>query len=137
MPASCLSSWQINLHNRDLISKLSNRWADKEIFFETRLIQNRQNYKLSYLQRDLFLFPESKRVNGKGEEATVPTERKVKWKFNIGDRVRASEKAPGDYVGLEGMVVERGPGKSEYGVRFDRPRAEREYLSSWWLDRIF
>lgn len=59
---------------------------------------------------------------------------KKRWKFEVGDRVRANEKAPGDYVGLEGVVVERGPGKSECGVRFDNGKPG--HLNSWWLDSI-
>jgi hypothetical protein len=53
----------------------------------------------------------------------------------MGDRVVANEKAPGDYEGLRGTVVECGPDKVEYGVRFDG-REETAYLNSWWLDRL-
>lgn len=62
--------------------------------------------------------------------------RKGKAKFSIGDRVKGNEKAPYRYTGLEGTIVERGPGKTEYAASFDKSRAEREYLHSWWLDRI-
>lgn len=47
----------------------------------------------------------------------------------------ANEKAPGDYEGKLGIVVERGPGKVEYGVRFDGQK-ETVYLNSWWLDKL-
>jgi len=61
----------------------------------------------------------------------------TRQKFQVGDRVRANAKAPGDYEGREGVVVEPGPGKAEYGVRFDDGRVPRpEYLNSWWLDRL-
>ncbi len=53
----------------------------------------------------------------------------------MGDRVIANEKAPGDYEDFYGSIVERGPGKAEYGVRFDR-KEEPEYLNSQWLDKL-
>ena len=56
-----------------------------------------------------------------------------RWKFELGARVKANEKAPGDYVGRVGTVVERGRGQSEYGIRFDDGKGT-EYLSSTWLD---
>ena len=58
-------------------------------------------------------------------------------KFEVGDRVRGNAKAPGDYAERQGTVVERGPGRAEYGVRFDDGRTtEPEHLNSWWLDRL-
>lgn len=57
------------------------------------------------------------------------------WKFALGDRVVANEKAPGDYESLCGTVVERGPGKVEYGVKFDG-KEEIAYVNSWWLDKL-
>jgi len=60
---------------------------------------------------------------------------KWKWKFALGDRVVANGKAPGDYEGKFGAVVERGPGKVEYGVKFDG-QEETVYLNSWWLDKL-
>lgn len=57
------------------------------------------------------------------------------WKFALGDRIVANEKAPGDYEGFCGTVVERGPGKVEYGVRFDG-KEETVYLNSSWLDEL-
>lgn len=65
------------------------------------------------------------------QRKTAP--RGTRFKFKVGTRVRANEKAPGDYEGREGTVVERGPGKSEYGVRFDGEEVTA-YLNSWWLD---
>jgi hypothetical protein len=62
-------------------------------------------------------------------------QQKGRWKFGLGSRVRANDKAPGDCRGREGAVVERGPGKSEYGIRFDGQR-DTVYLNSWWLDPI-
>ena len=56
------------------------------------------------------------------------------WKFALGDRVVANEKAPGDYEGSFGTIVERGPGKVEYGVKIDG-KEEVVYLDSRWLDK--
>lgn len=55
-------------------------------------------------------------------------------KFEVGARVRANEKAPGDYKGREGVVAERGPHEAEYGIRFEGKELI-EYLNSSWLDR--
>ena len=57
------------------------------------------------------------------------------WKFALGDRVMANDKAPGDYESLRCTIVERGPGKVEYGVRFDG-QEETVYLDSQWLDKL-
>ncbi len=59
-------------------------------------------------------------------------------KFQIGERVRANDKAPLDYEGRRGTITEIGPGRTEYGVRFepDPPKADTGYLMSWWLDPI-
>jgi hypothetical protein len=57
------------------------------------------------------------------------------WKFALGDRVVANQKAPGDYQGLCGAIVERGPGKVEYGVKLDG-QGETIYLDSRWLDKL-
>ena len=56
-------------------------------------------------------------------------------KFKSGDRAKANDNGPGDYEGLEGTVMEAGPGESEYGVMFDS-KAEIAYLNSWWLDSV-
>ena len=60
-----------------------------------------------------------------------------KMKFQIGDRVIANDKAPGDYRRRSGTVTEIGPGKSEYGIRFDRHARypDAGHMMSWWLDR--
>jgi len=55
--------------------------------------------------------------------------------LDLGDRVIANQKALGDYQGLYATVVEHGPGKAEYGIRFDR-KEETVYLDSWWLDKL-
>lgn len=57
------------------------------------------------------------------------------YKFEPGDRVKANEKAPGDYEGQIGFVVSRGPGKCEYAVQFDGDTRGLGFLHSWWLDR--
>ena len=59
-----------------------------------------------------------------------------KPKFHVGDQVLVKDCAPSDYVGQAGMVVERGPGKAEYGVSFPNDqRAPVHYLRSEWLDQ--
>lgn len=57
----------------------------------------------------------------------------AKWKFNRGDEVIANEKAPGDYQGHQGTVIEHGPGMAEYTVNFHNRIG---YLNSWWLDLV-
>jgi hypothetical protein len=54
-----------------------------------------------------------------------------KRKFQVGDRVIANDKAPGDYQGHIGQVTALGPGRSEYGVELDHRHG---YLMSWWVD---
>ena len=63
-----------------------------------------------------------------------PLRGKRRTKFAVGDRVRANSKGPSDYRGRVGEVTEYGPGRAEYGVRFDGD-AETSYVNSWWLDR--
>ena len=65
---------------------------------------------------------------------TEPTKR-GRWKFAIGDRFIANDKAPIDYKGKFGTIVERGPGKAEYGVIIDNEE-EKSYLNSPWIDRV-
>jgi hypothetical protein len=55
-----------------------------------------------------------------------------KPKFNVGDRVIGREEAPASYRELKGTIVERGPGRAEYGVRFDEDTLH--YVMSWWID---
>jgi hypothetical protein len=59
-------------------------------------------------------------------------------KFQIGDRVSANDKAPGDYQDRVGTIAEIGPGRSEYGVEFGDDgtgNASSCHLMSWWLER--
>ncbi len=60
-----------------------------------------------------------------------------KVKFQVGDRVRANEKAPGDYEGRDGVVTDRAP-ESQYRVEFAplAGNASFGYLYSWQLDRV-
>ena len=58
-------------------------------------------------------------------------------KFELGDRVRANDKAPGDYRERVGHVSELGPGQSEYRVEFDDgEQPTTGYLQSAWLERV-
>lgn len=59
--------------------------------------------------------------------------RAPRFKFDVGDRVTANNKAPSDYRGRSGTIAIRGPGKAEYGVMFDGG-TDVEYLNSWWLE---
>lgn len=58
-----------------------------------------------------------------------------KAKFLVGDRVVGKESAPASFRGRIGTVVERGPGKSEYGIKFD-DTGQVEHVESSWLDRL-
>lgn len=59
-----------------------------------------------------------------------------KPKFQVGEHVIVNDGAPGDYREQAGIVVERGPGKAEYGVHFPADhRADIHYLRTSWLDR--
>lgn len=53
-------------------------------------------------------------------------------KFEVGGRVWGKEEGPASFRGRVGIIVERGPGRGEYGVRFDDGRTE--YVMSWWLE---
>jgi hypothetical protein len=56
--------------------------------------------------------------------------------FMIGDRVRANERAPGDYRDRDGTITEIGPGQSEFRVEFEDGRQPTTgYLRSSWLDK--
>ena len=57
-----------------------------------------------------------------------------KPKFNLGDRVIGKESGPNSFRGRVGIVVERGPGKSEYGVKFDD--GSTQYVMSSWMERL-
>lgn len=59
-----------------------------------------------------------------------------RYKFDVGELVRANDKAPGDYRGGVGEVVSRGPGKCEYSVQFKGDARGLGVLDSWCLDRL-
>jgi hypothetical protein len=59
-----------------------------------------------------------------------------KYKFDVGELVKANDKAPGDYRGRVGVVVSLGPGKCEYGVQFEEDARGVGFLDSRWLDRL-
>lgn len=54
-------------------------------------------------------------------------------KFEVGDRAIGREKAPASFRGRAGKITEIGPGRAEYGVRFDDTKVV-EYVMSWWID---
>jgi len=59
-----------------------------------------------------------------------------KRKFTVGDRVIGKEDGGrGAFRGRKGTVVERGPGKSEYAVKFDDTQVVEIVLASW-LDAL-
>ena len=59
------------------------------------------------------------------------SEAQMAFKFNLGDRVVGNQtKAP--FRDRSGTVSQRGPGRSEYCVRFDDRRIE--WVSSHWID---
>ncbi len=61
----------------------------------------------------------------------------AKAKYQVGDKVRANEKAPGDYEGRDGVVTDRAP-KSQYQVEFVPMTGNASFgcLDSWQLDLI-
>jgi hypothetical protein len=59
-----------------------------------------------------------------------------KPKFVIGDHAKANDKAPSDYRGRIGTIMEIGPGKSEFRVEYTDGGQPHGYLMSWWLDRV-
>jgi len=56
-----------------------------------------------------------------------------KPKFNLGDRVIGKESGPASFRGKVGIVFEHGPGKAEYGVRFDD--GSTQHVMSSWMER--
>ncbi len=60
-----------------------------------------------------------------------------KMKFQVGDRVRANEKAPGDYEGRDGVVTDRSL-ESQYQVEFAPLVGNASFgcLYSWQLDHV-
>lgn len=61
---------------------------------------------------------------------TGPAER-----FAVGDRVRATEKAPANFDGRVGVIRATGPGKNEYRVRFGKDKTDVGLLYAQWLTR--
>ena len=59
----------------------------------------------------------------------------MKAKFQLGEMVTANEKAPGDYEGLRGVVLQHLAASSEYQVQFDGDDCGPGWLSSHMLDR--
>jgi len=59
-------------------------------------------------------------------------------KFSLGQQVKANEKAPKDYEGREGIIMDirRGGRTTQYGVRFtdESENANEGYFDSWMLD---
>jgi hypothetical protein len=56
------------------------------------------------------------------------------YKFRPGERVRANEKAPGDFRGRHGTVIGSSDSR-EYEVRFDGDEVTN-FLDSDWLDQV-
>ena len=59
-------------------------------------------------------------------------------RLKIGDSVRVNEKAPGDYQGRVGVIIEVPPGRSECRVLFEEEsgKALDSYLDAHWLDQV-
>ena len=57
-----------------------------------------------------------------------------KLKFNLAERVVGRESARASFRRRTGTVIERGPGKAEYGVKFDD--GPIEYVESSWMERL-
>ncbi len=60
----------------------------------------------------------------------------MRTKFQPGDQVLANDNAPGDYKGRQGVVLQHGPHKAEYWVRFDGDERGPGCLDSWCLDPV-
>jgi len=58
----------------------------------------------------------------------------MRAKFQAGQRVIANDKAPGDYSGRAGTVLEHKSDTSEYQVQFDGDDRGPGWLASWQLD---
>jgi hypothetical protein len=69
-----------------------------------------------------------------------PEPKSKSCKFSIGQRIKANEKAPGDYEDREGIItdIKRGTRTLHYGVQFDPEpdKANKGYLDSWMLDPV-
>jgi hypothetical protein len=59
----------------------------------------------------------------------------MRAKFQTNQRVVANDKAPGDYRGHAGTVLQHKSDTSEYRVQFDGDDRGPGWLSSWQLDR--
>jgi hypothetical protein len=59
----------------------------------------------------------------------------MKAKFQLGEQVTANDKAPGDYKGQRGVVLQHLSRSSEYQVQFDGDNRGPGWLSSHMLDR--
>jgi hypothetical protein len=59
----------------------------------------------------------------------------MKAKFQIGERAIANDRAPGDYSGRTGTVLQHKADTSEYRVQFDGDSRVPGWLSSWMLDK--
>lgn len=59
----------------------------------------------------------------------------MRTKFQAGERVTANEKAPGDYEGHIGTVLQHKADTSEYQVQFDGDGRGPGWLASHMLDR--
>jgi len=59
----------------------------------------------------------------------------MKAKFQSGEQVEANDKAPGDYKGRRGVVLQHLAASSEYQVQFDGDDRGPGWLPSHMLDR--
>ena len=59
----------------------------------------------------------------------------MKAKFQLGEQVTANDKAPGDYRGLRGVVLQHLAPSSEYQVQFEGDHRGPGWLSSHMVDR--
>jgi len=59
----------------------------------------------------------------------------MKPKFQLGEQVTANEKAPGDYRGFHGVVLQHLPRSSENQVQFNGDDRGPGWLPSHMLDR--
>lgn len=60
----------------------------------------------------------------------------MKPKLEIGQLAVANEKAPGDYRGRRGTVLQHKSSTSEYQVQFEGDDRGPGWLSSWQLDSV-
>jgi hypothetical protein len=60
----------------------------------------------------------------------------MRVKFQPGVRVQANDKAPGDYRGHVGTVLQHKPSTSEYQVQFDGDERGPGWLESWRLEPL-